>query len=522
MAAMSLRPVIEATYAIWQAHLLRAMALADRARTSPGNPSDLTELDEILDWVAQRAADMPTNFRHLLNLIKAERARVVGDFRTAIRAFDSALRTAEHRPWHRAYIAERLAKFVLANGLDHIGWALLIEAREAYRRWGARAKVNQLDRAYPSLELPTEPSASRMTRRASITAGAIDMLAILEASRALSSETSIAALRAKVVDVLSSMTSATHVGLFVRNGEQRHWLTATDDAGGLAPLDDRHRAPDSVLRYVERTREPLIIGDAARDDRFARDPYLLDMHVCSVLAVPVLSRGTLRAVVLLENRLIRDAFPVERLDAVMLIAGQLAVSLDNALIYSSLERKVAERTQQLAIANERLEQLSVTDPLTGLANRRRLEESLQGEWQRAQRTHTPLSLAMVDIDHFKRYNDRHGHREGDRCLQRVAGQLESNVRDTDLVARYGGEEFAIVMPDTDAIAARDVAERLRLAISALAEPLAADQVVTASVGVATLHGTERHGTDQLVERADGALYEAKRTGRNRVRTTDAG
>jgi diguanylate cyclase (GGDEF)-like protein len=356
------------------------------------------------------------------------------------------------------------------------------------------------------------------------------MLAILDASRALSSATSVAALRAKVTEVLSSMTSATHVNLFLRNGEHDRWLPATDDEGGGEPLDDRHRVPDSVLRYVERTREPLIVGDAIRDDRFASDQYFVDMEACSILAAPVLSRATLRAILLLENRLIRDAFPVERLEVVMLIAGQLAVSLDNALMYSSLERKVAERTRQLGLANERLEQLSVTDPLTGLANRRRLEESLQEEWRRAHRQRTPLSLAMVDIDHFKSYNDQHGHREGDRCLQRVAAQLGSNVRDTDLVARYGGEEFAVVMPDTDSAAAHEVAERIRLAISALAEPLTADQVVTASVGVATLNGIERQppdqiaeqqSTDQLVERADNALYEAKRTGRNRVRSAEA-
>jgi diguanylate cyclase (GGDEF)-like protein len=355
------------------------------------------------------------------------------------------------------------------------------------------------------------------------------MLAVLDASRALSSETSAGELRAKVVEVLSAMTGATDVSLLVWNGEQRRWLTATDAEDGRAPLGERHRAPSSMIRYVERTREPLIVGDATRDDRFARDPYFADMAACSVLAVPVLSRGALRAILLLENRLIRDAFPTERLEVVMLIAGQLAVSLDNALIYSSLERKVAERTEQLALANERLEQLSITDPLTGLANRRRLEESLRDEWQRAKRTHTPLSLAMVDIDHFKQYNDRHGHREGDRCLQRVATQLSRNVRGNDLVARYGGEEFAVVMPDTGGAAAREAAERIRLAISALGEPLTADRVVTTSVGVATLQDaehpdayelSERQGTDQLVERADAALYEAKRTGRNRVCPAD--
>jgi len=522
-AAMAQRHVFEATYATWQAHLLRALALA---RRGADQGAEAAEFDEIVAWITQRAEDMPANFRHMLNLIRAERARAAGDFRGAIHAFDSALNAAARRPWHRAFIAERLAKFLLANDLHRIGWALLVEAREAYRIWGARAKVSQLDRSYPSLEIPTEPF-SRVARRSSITAGAIDMISILDASRALSSETSIGSLRDKVVDVLSTITSATDVELYMRNEERNQWRRANGEertSRGRPGL-----APESILRYVERTHEPLIIGDATRDDRFARDPYFAGVQVCSVLAVPVLSRGTLRAILLLENRLIRDAFPAERLEVVMLIAGQLAVSLDNAFIYSSLERKVAERTRQLAAANERLSQLSITDPLTGLANRRRLEESLQHEWQRAGRTLTPLSLAMVDIDHFKRYNDEHGHREGDRCLQRIAAQLERSVRETDLVARYGGEEFAIVMPDTDAAAAREVAERVRHAISALAEPLTTDQVVTASVGVATLHDREhadtsretgRQALDRLVERADNALYEAKRAGRNRVRSAD--
>jgi diguanylate cyclase (GGDEF)-like protein len=516
--AMSLLPAVEATYAVWTAHVLRAIALAEQLRAAPDHTAEVAELNEVVDWVARRAADVPANFQHMLSLIEAERAWARRDFRQAIHAFDAALRDAEHRPWHRAYIAERSAKFMLAHGLDRAGWSLLVEAREAYRLWGVRAKVDQLDRAYPSLDLPHEPTAGRLTRRSSITAGAIDMRAVFEASRALSSETGIDGLRVKVVEVLSGMTGATDVNLFVWHGER--WQAT--DREGLAPVDPGHRAPNSIIRYVERTREPLIVRDATRDDRFARDRYFAGIEACSVLAVPVLSRGALRAILLLENRLIRDAFPVERLEAVMLIAGQLAVSLDNALIYSSLERKVAERTHELARANERLEQLSIVDPLTGVANRRRLEESLRDEWQRAKRTRAPLSLAMVDIDHFKQYNDLHGHRAGDRCLQRVASQIGRSVRHTDVVARYGGEEFAIVMPNTDSAAARDVAERVRLAISDLAEPLTADQIVTASAGVATLLEADRQSTDQLIERADAGLYQAKRTGRNRVYSADIG
>jgi diguanylate cyclase (GGDEF)-like protein len=404
---------------------------------------------------------------------------------------------------------------MLAHGLDYAGWSLLVEARESYRMWGARAKVDQLDRAYPSLDIGSEPVTGHATRRSSITAGAIDMVGILAASRALSSETSVSTLRGKVVEVLSAMTGATDVGLLLWDGERHRWLAATDENNGGG------RVPHSVVRYVDRTREPLIVGDATRDDRFSRDPYFQDLDVCSLLAVPVLSRGTLQAILLLENHLIRDAFPVERLEAVVLVAGQLAVSLDNALVYTSMERKVAERTHELALANERLAHLSITDPLTGLANRRRMAESLQEEWQRSRRTGAPLTLAMVDIDNFKQFNDIHGHQAGDRCLQHIANELKRTVRETDLVARYGGEEFAIIMADTDAESGLEAAERVRVAIIDLHEQLTAEQVVTASIGVAMLEDAEQQNTDRLIERADAALYQAKREGRNRVCLADA-
>jgi len=124
-AAVSLRPNA-AAYPVWQAHLVRAVALADQIRTAPGRTAERAELDEIIDWMAQRAADMPENFRHMVSLVEAERAWAVGEFRQAMYGFDSAIREAQNRPWHRAYIAERLARFMMAQGLDHT-WRLMAD-----------------------------------------------------------------------------------------------------------------------------------------------------------------------------------------------------------------------------------------------------------------------------------------------------------------------------------------------------------------------------------------------------------
>lgn len=540
-ALMGMIDMLTGTYITAIARVLRALALAEAVRSSPvaDRAALLAELDEVTAWVAPLAEQAPENLRHLLRLIEAERAWAIGEFRTAAYAFDVATRDVaiRQRAWHRALIMERAARFHLSHGLENAGLQLLSMAREAYHGWGASAKVEQLDWAYPTLRHPagagsrpagraagSETVDSAPAQRDRIPAGAIDMLGILAGSQALSSETSIDGLRARVVDVLSAMTGATGVQLLLWGEEQEGWLVAAPLPGGgtTIPLAEAGRqglVPVSAVRYAERTGEPLVVADATRDDRFARDPYFAGQDACSLLVVPIRSRGEPEAMLVLENRLIRGAFSAERLDGVLLIAGQLAVSLRNAMVYSSLERKVAERTEALELANTRLERLSVTDALTGLANRRRLEEVLAGEWDRARRAEVPVALAMVDIDHFKAYNDHFGHTAGDRCLQRVAALLRRHLRGADLVARYGGEEFAVVMPGTDLEPALYAAERLRTAMEALAEPhpLVAGQRVTISIGVAAMV-PPRHGrVSVLTEQADIELYRAKRAGRNQVR-----
>ncbi len=170
---------------------------------------------------------------------------------------------------------------------------------------------------------------------------------------------------------------------------------------------------------------------------------------------------------------------------------------------------------------DRLEALSLLDALTDIPNRRRYDESLASEWARAKRDRTPLSLIMIDIDHFKEYNDYYGHGAGDVCLQRVATELvEGVVRPGDVVARYGGEEFVVILPDTDKDAAGQIAERLRESIEKLNLAHAysgTKSVITISAGVATQTELgECFSSRMLHDSADKALYMAKAGGRNRV------
>ncbi|MCX7150687.1 MAG: bacteriohemerythrin [Rhodocyclales bacterium] len=192
-----------------------------------------------------------------------------------------------------------------------------------------------------------------------------------------------------------------------------------------------------------------------------------------------------------------------------------------------LEERVAERTSELAQANQaltglnhRLEALSNSDGLLGIANRRYFDARLDEEWRRAVREHQSLSLLMIDVDYFKRYNDTYGHQEGDRCLQSVVqAALSAFKRPGDLLARYGGEELVVILPNTELNGAILVAQAIQHELAALHIPhadSAVADVVTVSIGAATMRPDQQKTSAMLVAVADRGLYSAKESGRNRV------
>jgi signal transduction histidine kinase len=360
-AAVPLLPSALGVYPSALARLLRGLAIAGEVRAGHTEDGDglLAELAEVTGWLAARATDAPANFLHLLRLLEAERAWALGDFRAAELGFDAARSEAASRPrpWHRALIDERAARFLLARGLDHAAFELLARARQQYLAWGATAKVDQLDWAYPTprpfpdTTVGTDEPTDLPRGLAGVSTGTLDLLGILHASQALSAQTNIDQLHTRVVEVLGALTGATDVHLVPCRRDQHDWLPPTPAAaaGLLGGAGHEGELPQSVLRYVQRTVASLVVADTTRDDRFARDPYFADLDRCSLLAVPILSRGSPRALVLLENRLLSGAFSTDRLGAVTLIAGQLAVTLDNAQLYTEL---TASRARIVAAADQ--------------------------------------------------------------------------------------------------------------------------------------------------------------------------
>jgi len=184
-----------------------------------------------------------------------------------------------------------------------------------------------------------------------------------------------------------------------------------------------------------------------------------------------------------------------------------------------MRQKLKSAQKDLLVANEKYRHLSLFDELTGLANRRNFDKTLEKEFKLATRNKKPLSVIIADIDFFKIYNDTYGHQAGDECLSAVAKALADTVnRPADLACRYGGEEFTFILPTTDLKGAREFAERVRVAVSGLQIDHSGSTVslhVSLSLGVSTYNGQFSSG-EEITKQADAALYQAKESGRNKV------
>lgn len=261
-------------------------------------------------------------------------------------------------------------------------------------------------------------------------------------------------------------------------------------------------AGDGLIGQVVRTRQTVIVYDCKRDKLIRRMPGIYQI-MRSLLILPMVADDKLVGVMVLGKRE-PFGFKENQKQLLTIMAGQAALATERALLY------------------EKIENMAITDGLTCIYNHRYFYARLEEEFQRAKRYHHPFSLLLLDVDHFKKFNDTYGHQAGDKVLQRVAKVLTRETRRSDVVARYGGEEFAVLLPNTELANAVRLANRIRLAIKGEPVEIGSNRPlvsVTVSIGVAQapVHG---HEPGELIEAADRALYHAKGAGRNRVSTAE--
>lgn len=298
-------------------------------------------------------------------------------------------------------------------------------------------------------------------------------------------------------------------------------LLAGDDDGTLAAVREALAEAATVESVsLEQAHERLAAGTTAAGvvvvDLGASDPGQVQRLV-RVTQLPL--------VVLCDERQLEAVLMAGATEGVTkpLRPRELAVRVAHALRvrdHALHEQRLAATILALQREKQELERLACVDPLTGIANRRHALAMLEAEWRRSTREHLPLGLVMIDLDCYHAYNEQYGHQGGDLCLQRVTEAMVRCLRrPSDYLGRYGGEEFMAVLPNTDAVGAKLVAERLRAAVEDLAIPhdaSACARVVTITAGFASLKAASDLTEDRLIAVADGALLRAKAQGRNRI------
>jgi two-component system cell cycle response regulator len=294
-------------------------------------------------------------------------------------------------------------------------------------------------------------------------------------------------------------------------GDQRGTVATAFEQPNLANLEvDLDRYPE-VSAALEQKR-PVLIQDLQTSPWYARlrEQWARDgtrMNIRSVISIPFSLENARTGVFLLRRTVDQEALSASDVE----FANTVIKSAVNAI-------EQAHTIEQAKADNARLEALAHTDPLTHLLNRRALTIRLVAELERVRRYNSPLTMLMIDLDHFKLVNDTFGHLVGDEVLRGIATILQRAVRSVDMVARYGGEEFVIVLPETGSEGAVAFADRIRERVEQhiFSAPHAATVEVTVSIGVSSFPAPHVESAEDLFARADAALYRAKKRGRNQV------
>lgn len=358
------------------------------------------------------------------------------------------------------------------------------------------------------------------------------LLSLLKIGQRLTAERDLDQLLAMIIEETTTVMEAERSSLFlIEEDKNEMWAKI---AQGVDVIEIRFPLGTGIAGTVGQTGETINLPDAYSDERFNREfDKKTGFRTRSILCVPMKNmHGEILGAVQVLNK---KSGPFCDDDETLLIAltSQAAIAIENADLYKrlsdlnlSLEKKVEERTADLTRANLRLsalnkelEEISITDGLTQVYNRRYFMERLRQEVKRVSRYGPPVSLLMIDVDHFKKVNDSCGHQAGDAVLSGMAGLIKGRLRETDLIARYGGEEFCLLATGTEQAGSLVLAERVRTLVEGAAfEHGGSRLTVTVSVGVSTWEPAMRDDYEELVRRADAALYRAKERGRNRVCT----
>ncbi|EQG68979.1 diguanylate cyclase domain protein [Clostridioides difficile DA00160] len=483
-------------------------------------------------WLERRKDEAFNNFGHLYLVIDAECKTACGHIEEAMPLYECALEQAKQHDGilHHALICDLVAQRYKSLGIKSVWKYYLRRTYRLYMSWGAEGKCAQMRSDYPELQKMQESADMGQYTQldvATYTTTSLDMKAVLKASMAISEELRLESILEKLIYIL--LESAGAQNIYYLNKSNNQYEIQAEGHTGLKDtciiskrMANEHEIPLSIVKYVERTSETVILDDASNSRIYGKDVHVKEYDCKSIMCMPILSKGKLRGILYLENNLASRVFDQRRKDNLIPIATQLAISLENAYLYEHLQYLVEERTKALQEeiqvrkkAEEKLAQMANYDSLTELPNRRMFNDILSKALIEAKRDNHMLAVLFVDLDGFKVINDTHGHEKGDTVLVEVARRLCSAVRKDDTVSRMGGDEFVLILKnvkhDTEI---KKVCERI---LHKIREPLYIFEnyslQLTVSIGISVYPKDSQDG-EELVISADHAMYWIKKRNKN--------
>lgn len=474
----------------------------------------------------------PQNYLHKFYLVEAEKHRFLKDKIQAVEYYDKAIEEAKKNKFvqEEALSYELAAKFYLEWQRDLIAQTYMIKAYYAYAYWGAKIKIESLEKKYQKLLAPilikktnTKPADSLQSfttntiREKTINSNnsdsvssnsdILDLQTIIKASQTISSEIELHKLLSTLMQVIMENVGASHSALIL-NQNQKLQLVAQcshEDGCNLQPIDINQvkNVPLNVINYVWRVQKILVVNDVEADRDYSGDSYFEEKSPQSFLCMPILHKSKPLGVIYLENNVIKHLFNSDRLTILKLLVSQAAISIENAQLY------------------EKLEHNTFYDSLTSLPNRfyflNLLEHSIQLSLQDKSYNYAVLYL---DLDRFKIVNESLGHTIGDELLKLFAVRLKNTINESNTIARFGGDEFAILLENID-----DFYEAVKVAQKIQQEfqkPFIVNQheiLSPASIGI-TSSTIKYEKPANVLRDADIAMYRAKSQGQGNYQIFD--
>lgn len=537
-------------------YLTRALLAIDRlrARTAEDEGATLAVIETSLATLGKWAESCPENFGHKYLLVQAELSAWRGEpLETTLDLYRRASASIGQGDFQQmtALVNELQGRFWLDRGDVTIAKAFLQDAQYHYGRWGAVRKTQAMERRYP---VPFTANAARENAVGSIRGSTdartgvsnelLDIGSVTKSVQAISGEIKAEGLLKTLLGIVAENAGAQKGSILLDHGDGEGLrveacITAQSgevELAGSVPFRQSGNLCHEIADFVRRGKTCVALDNATSEGPYRDDPYIRHNCVKSLLCMPILHRNTLIGLLYLENNLAEGAFTGARLAVLEILAAQAAISMEIAWLYAGMEKKVAERTRELNEANERLQELTLIDPLTRLNNRRyflnyivniadhhiqKLKRTLQLSEHRTQGgAESVIGVFLFDIDHFKAVNDEWGHAAGDTVLMAISTKLKSIIRADDFIVRWGGEEFLVILNNTRADFLETFARKALASLSSLSIPICDGVAITktCSIGYARLPfvdtAPDALSLEQTIMLSDRAMYAAKLNGRN--------